>query len=296
MHVSQLVPGDPEVAGIVDASKEGVGGVVFGITHACVPTVFRMEWPKEVRDQLQTDDNPGGTITNSDLEMAGLVLIWLVIEFVVKNLRHKHVLLLSDNSPSVGWMDRMASKRSTPAAKFLRALAYRINAMQACPITPLHIPGVHNRIADIPSRSFGYKHAWNFRDDKEFLTFFNKTFPLPNQQSWTVCQISSEIKLKCVRTLVKRDTEMRDWNRLPRIGKHTLGTGKTSANLWRWILSSTHDASHGKSSENKSSSSAALSDKDFVATVNRLLQERLAKRSPQLARRSPWLEEKTPSK
>ena len=39
-HVKQLVPGDPEVAGIVDASKEGVGGVVFGITHKCVPTVF----------------------------------------------------------------------------------------------------------------------------------------------------------------------------------------------------------------------------------------------------------------
>ena len=80
------------MTGIVDASKEGVGGVVFGITHECVPTVFRMEWPKEVRDQLQTEENPGGTITNSDLEMAGLVLIWLVIEFVVKNLRHKHVL------------------------------------------------------------------------------------------------------------------------------------------------------------------------------------------------------------
>ena len=42
-HVKQLVPGEPEVAGIVDASKEGVGGVVFGITIKCKPTVFRME-------------------------------------------------------------------------------------------------------------------------------------------------------------------------------------------------------------------------------------------------------------
>ena len=75
-----MVPGDPEVAGIVDASKEGAGGVVFGMTLACVPTVFRMEWPQEVRNQLQTEDNPEGTITNSDLEMADLVLLWLVIE------------------------------------------------------------------------------------------------------------------------------------------------------------------------------------------------------------------------
>ena len=74
------------MAGIVNASKEGVEGVVFGMTLACVPTVFRMEWPQEVRDQLQTEDNPGGSITNSDLEMAGLVLLWLVIEHVVKDL------------------------------------------------------------------------------------------------------------------------------------------------------------------------------------------------------------------
>ena len=106
--------------------------MVFGITHKCVPTVFRMEWPKEVRDQLQTEQNPGGKITNSDLEMAGLILLWLVIEHVVQDLRHKHILMLSDNSPSVSWMDRMASKRSRPAGKLLRVLAYRINVKEAC--------------------------------------------------------------------------------------------------------------------------------------------------------------------
>ena len=51
-NVKQLVPGEPEVAGIVDASKEGVGGVVFGITVKCKPTVFRMEWPEEVKELL----------------------------------------------------------------------------------------------------------------------------------------------------------------------------------------------------------------------------------------------------
>ena len=51
-HVKQLVPGDSDVADIVDASKEGVGGVAFGITHKYVPTVIQMEYPKEVRNQL----------------------------------------------------------------------------------------------------------------------------------------------------------------------------------------------------------------------------------------------------
>ena len=61
-----------------------------------------MEWPENVRAKLQTEDNPRGTITNSDLEMAGLILLWIVIEHVVKDLRHKYILMLSDNSPSVG--------------------------------------------------------------------------------------------------------------------------------------------------------------------------------------------------
>ena len=158
--------------------------------------------------------------------MVGLILLMIVIDHVVQGLCNKHILILSNNSPSVGWMDRMASKRSRPAGKLLRALAYRINVKEACPITPLHIPGVHNRIADIPSRSFGYKHAWNFRDDNEFLTFFNKTFPLPNQLSWTGCQLSSGIKSRCVDALVKQDSEMQDWNRLPKIGVNFGGTGK----------------------------------------------------------------------
>ena len=288
-HVKQLRPGDPEVGGVVDASKEGAGGVVFGITTACVPTVFRVEWPESIKAQLQTEDNPGGTITNSDLEMAGLVLLWLVIEHVVKDLRHKHVLMLSDNSPSVGWIDRMASKRSTPASKLLRALAYRINAKEACPLTPLHIPGVHNRIADIPSRSFGYKHAWHFRDDQKFLTFFNKTFPLPHQQSWAMCQLSSGIQSRCVRALATKESEMRVWQKLPEIGKSFGGTGKTSHGLWEWILTSSQSVSDGKKKQGPSSRSEASSGRAFVEMVNRSLAQLLEERSPQLERRSPWL-------
>ena len=64
-HVRQLFRGEPNIAGIVDASGEGVGGVVFGMTDDIVPTVFRFEWPEDVKRQLQTESNPDGTITNS---------------------------------------------------------------------------------------------------------------------------------------------------------------------------------------------------------------------------------------
>jgi len=68
--------------GIVDASSHGVGGVVFGKLSACTPTVFRWQWPKDIRSQLVSFKNPKGTITNSDLEMAGLLLLWLTMEGV----------------------------------------------------------------------------------------------------------------------------------------------------------------------------------------------------------------------
>ena len=68
-----------------DASGEGAGGVWFPHTsldqrqnssslpsHA--PLVWRFKWPQDIIDSLVTDKNPNGTITNSDLELAGGLL------------------------------------------------------------------------------------------------------------------------------------------------------------------------------------------------------------------------------
>jgi len=76
-HCRELVGGWPDYIGICDASSHGVGGVIFGENKPCVPTVFRWEWPQEIKDLYHE-----GAITNSDLEMAGLLLLWLVMESV----------------------------------------------------------------------------------------------------------------------------------------------------------------------------------------------------------------------
>ncbi len=78
-------------------------------------------------------------ITNSDLEMAGLLFLWLVIESVCGNLREKHVALFSDNSRTVGWARRLATRGSLVSAHLIRALALRLKLNGTCPITPLHI-------------------------------------------------------------------------------------------------------------------------------------------------------------
>jgi hypothetical protein len=76
----ELVAGWPDFAGIVNASSYGVGGVALGELSECIPTVFRWEWPEDIRKEIKSFGNPTGSIKNSDLEMAGMLLLWLVIE------------------------------------------------------------------------------------------------------------------------------------------------------------------------------------------------------------------------
>jgi hypothetical protein len=78
----ELVTAWPDFIGVKDASKHGIGGVILGERAACTLTVFRMEWPEDVKRDINTLDNPRGRLTNSDLEMAGLLLLWLVMEDV----------------------------------------------------------------------------------------------------------------------------------------------------------------------------------------------------------------------
>ena len=38
------------------------------------PVVWRLRWPQFIVDELVSSDNPNGTISNSDLELAGGLL------------------------------------------------------------------------------------------------------------------------------------------------------------------------------------------------------------------------------
>jgi hypothetical protein len=112
----ELVPAWPDFVGVKDASKHGVGGVIVGENKACTPTVFRVEWPQCIKNLLVSEDNPAGSITNSDLEMAGLLLLWLVMEEVCGLEATTHCALFSDNSPTVHWVRRMATRGSRGGA------------------------------------------------------------------------------------------------------------------------------------------------------------------------------------
>jgi len=181
----KLVGGWPDYIGMCDALSHGVGIVIFGEKEPCVPTVFRWEWPQKIKDLYHE-----GIFTNSDLEMAGLFLLWLVMESVCGSLKEKRVALFGDNSPKVGWVCCLATRGSMVSAHLIRALALRLKLNGTCPITPLHIAREENLMTDIPSRSFGSEPKWHCKSNTNLLTLLNNLFPIPSQNSWTVFQIS----------------------------------------------------------------------------------------------------------
>ncbi len=107
-------------------------------------------------------------------------------EEVCSPLREKQIVLFSDNSPTIGWVTRLASKRSLVAKHLVQTLALRLKIQRACPLTPSHIKGKRNAISDVPSRLFGSNPTWKCDTDADLLTLFNPMFPLPHQISWTV--------------------------------------------------------------------------------------------------------------
>ena len=61
--------------------------------------MWRLEWPEEVSAQLVSDSNPEGSLNNSDLEMAALLLQWLVLKHIAVT-RHRSALARCDNTPA----------------------------------------------------------------------------------------------------------------------------------------------------------------------------------------------------
>ena len=122
----ELVADWPDFIGINDASGQSVEGIMVGENKACVPTVFRYKWPDDIKTELVSDDNPNGRITNSDLEMAGLLMLRLVMENVCDVESGTHAALSINNQPTVSWVTHMASKSSDVARQLLRALSLRL--------------------------------------------------------------------------------------------------------------------------------------------------------------------------
>jgi len=283
----ELVLGNSHYVGVKDASIEGVGGIIIGDTCACVPTVFRLPWPEDIKQQVRkTNAGQGGTLTNSDLEMAGLLLLFLVMEEVCTFEAGAHIALFSDNSPTVSWVRRLAAKGSLVAGELLRALSLRLKLRRVSPLTPLHIKGDNNSMTDIPSRSFGSVPKWHCETDAAFLTLFNSHFPLPQQNSWTVFRLSTKLSMRVISVLRMQAFTLDEWRRLPGPGRHVGKTGVPMSNLFEWTLTFRTSTTPPKSDVSRGSQPA--SDKEDMVQAALSKGTLWRRRFQPLARRSLW--------
>jgi hypothetical protein len=90
----ELVAGWPNFVRVVDTSSHGVGGIIIGKLSKCLPTVFHFQWPPDITANVVFNSNPKGKITNSNLELAGLVILWLMMEHDCGPLTKKEWLCL----------------------------------------------------------------------------------------------------------------------------------------------------------------------------------------------------------
>jgi len=115
MPCTDLVPALANFGSYCDASKEGAGGVWFGLNKALPPLVWQVVFPLEIQNNVVSKANPTGKISNSDLEMTGLLLQWLVLERIA-DLAHSHVACWCNNMPTVAWALHLLSTRATNMA------------------------------------------------------------------------------------------------------------------------------------------------------------------------------------
>ena len=179
-ELAELVPDHPIAVGPHDASASGMGGVWLpATTNSNIrPLLWRAPFPAHIQARLVSFDNPLGDITNSDLELAGLIAQQDIITQAV-NCRGRTIVPLSDNTPTVAWHHKHSTTTTGPAAYLLRLNSihqrhYRYIAKAD------YIPGPANQMADDCSR------LWHLTDS-QLLDHFNSTYP--QDQPWQLAHL-----------------------------------------------------------------------------------------------------------
>ena len=172
-HVQEVVQTQPAILGACDAAKAGMGGVLFPDGEA--PVLWRSPFPQHIQDEVVASTNRRGTVTNSDLELAGTIGHHDVVAAVAQ-VQNLTIGTCTDNTPTLSWQTKGSTTTLGPAAYLLRCQALHQRHFRYQKALG-HIPGTLNKMADDASRRFDLS-------DEQLLTHFNRNYPqvLPWQQ------------------------------------------------------------------------------------------------------------------
>jgi hypothetical protein len=191
----EVVPTTLCTAGACDACQQGMGRVLFlpSVHGDFEPLLWRAPFPAHVQAQLVSWLNPDGTITNSDLELAGTIAQHDVLAHAA-DVRECTIATLTDNMPAQAWQHKGSTTTTGPAAYLLR-----LQALHQCHFRYLpqvsYIPGPANAMADDCSR------RWDLTD-AELISHFTHVYPQTN--SWRLCPLRPEILSSLISALQRQ--------------------------------------------------------------------------------------------
>ena len=195
-------------------------------TQEVPPIVWQHEWCEEIRALFNN-----GSLTINDLELAGMVLGWLVADDTFPSLEFKHIGIFADNTSAIAWLTKGSTTTSVAAGALLRFLHLRIRERRASSFIPIHIPGLQNDMADISSRAF--KTGKYFKAHSNLEPYFNLHFK--QSQSWNVYHHPKEWVSRVTSLLRGIQSPLGSLQRLPQKGRNTGGTGLITAKICRLI-------------------------------------------------------------
>ena len=184
-RIAEIIPLLPAAEGHHDASGIGAGGVWFlgdniipreGYVKG-KPILWRYKWPQYIVDRLITDQNPNGTISNSDLELAG-GLFQLDVISQCFDVRERTILSKGDNLSTTFWERNGSTTSIKPPAHLLRLFGIHQRIHRYVPRFD-YISGSSNHVADALSRDFHL--SW-----PDLILSLHRFLPQPDGcQLWT---------------------------------------------------------------------------------------------------------------
>ena len=230
-RMAEIVPTHPLYAGCCDASRAGMGGVWLPSLDPYYPQhppyVWRTPFPPQVQRELITTTNPSGTITNSDLELAGTIAHAGALAHH-RDIRECTVAIFSDNTPAVVWGTKASTTTTGPAAYLLRTASLHQRRHRYL-LQHAYIPGPANVLADIASRRF------DLSDD---ALLHRLTALSPHAQNWQMLTTSPELVSQLTCDLLRTRPDRPYLRNAPAPSTFSgQNTGCRTRNRWAWTPS-----------------------------------------------------------
>jgi hypothetical protein len=195
-RLRELVDTPVAAIGASDAAAAGMGGVLFlrdqptGQLH---PLLWRAPFPRAVQQAIVSSNNPTGSLTNSDLELAGTIAQHDVLVHHV-DCRERTIHTLTDNTPALAWQQKGSTTTTGVPAYLLRLQALHQRHYRYLPRLA-HIKGDHNVMADDCSR------LWHLSDGA-LLTHFASCYP--QSAAWQLCHLRPSMHSSLISALHRK--------------------------------------------------------------------------------------------